>query len=384
VGEKRHRRGAGEGTIYYDERRAEWVGSVHLGYENSRRRRKVVYAKTFAEARRRLAEVQRATEAGLPVTPARLTVAAFVEQFLSAVEPSIRPRTHKRYAELLRLHVVPAIGSAPLAKLSPQQVQVMLNGIGRSPQTVAHVRAALRRALTFGQRWGVVARNAAALTEAPHVVRAEPPVLSPAEARRFLDAIRRTRLEALYAVALGVGLREGEAFGLKWCDFDLDAGTLTVRRSLVRLKGGPVLAEPKTARSRRTVALPSVAVAALREHRRHQLEERLVAGERWEGLGDWDGLVFTTTIGTPLWAGDVLRDLRAHLERAGLPRLRFHDLRHSAASLMLAQGVPVRVVMETLGHSTITTTANIYQHVLPDLQRDAADRMEAVLGAHGA
>jgi integrase len=380
MGEKRRRRGPGEGSLYFSEKRGEWVGTLHLGYEGGHRVRRVVYAQTYAEARRKLTEARHAVEQGLPKAPARLTVATFIEQYLAAAEPNLRPRTFARYRELLRLHVIPVIGAVPLAKLTPQQVQTLLSGMERSPRTIVYVRAVLRRALSYAVRWGHVARNVAAMTDAPHVTQAEVSILAPVDARRFLDSLRGTRLEALYTVALAVGLREGEAFGLQWPDLDLDIGTLTVRRSVIRLKGGPRFAEPKTPRSRRTIALPSVAVAALREHRKRQLEERLITGERWQGE-TWGPLVFCRTIGTPLWPADVLADLHRHLANANLPRLRFHDLRHSAASLMLAQGVPARVAMETLGHSTIATTSNIYQHVLPELQRDAADRMEAVLGA---
>jgi integrase len=187
--------------------------------------------------------------------------------------------------------------------------------------------------------------------------------------------VKGDRLEALYTVALAVGLREGEAFALRWEDVDLDEGILTVRHALMRMKGRVELAEPKTPRSRRTIALPRSVVGALRAHRTMQLEERLRAGEGWQ---DW-GLVFATTVGTPLNRSDVLQAFRRHLEGAGLPRMRFLDLRHSCASLLLAQGVHPRVVMETLGHSTINVTMNVYSHVLPSLQREAAEQMDAVL-----
>lgn len=177
----------------------------------------------------------------------------------------------------------------------------------------------------------------------------------------------------------GVERRQGEALGLRWDDVDLDAGTLTIRKSLQRVDGELQLVEPKTAKSRRTVALPDVAVSALRAHRVRQIEERLLAGSRWNDTG----LVFTTTIGTGLDGRNVTRQFQKLLEDARLPRQRFHDLRHTCASLLLAQGVHPRVVMETLGHSQVRLTMDTYSHVIPQLQREAAGRIDAILSARG-
>jgi len=191
--------------------------------------------------------------------------------------------------------------------------------------------------------------------------------------------MRGHRLEALYTIAITVGLRQGEALGLRWQDVDLDAGSLRVRHSLQRIEGRLQLVEPKTERSRRTVSLPGVVVSALREHRVRQLQERLLAGSRWQE----SDYVFTSTIGTPLDGVTVTHRFQETLRRLGMPHQRFHDLRHACASLLLAQGVSPRVVMETLGHSQISVTMNVYAHVIPALQRDAADRMDALLTRSG-
>lgn len=201
------------------------------------------------------------------------------------------------------------------------------------------------------------------------------------EARTFLDAIRGDRLQALYLVALGVGLRQGEILGLAWSDIDLAAGTLTVRHALQRVAGRLILVEPKSATSHRVVALPGLVADVLRTHRLGQHGERLRAGTRWHQ--DPRQLVFTTTIGTPLDGITVTRRFQRLLMAAGLPRQRFHDLRHACATLLLAQGVAPRVVMETLGHSQISLTMNTYAHVSPGLGRSAADRMDELLGARG-
>ncbi len=191
----------------------------------------------------------------------------------------------------------------------------------------------------------------------------------------MLHAAKGERLEARFTVALTLGLRQGETLGLRWQDVDLEAGDLRVRVALQRVKGKLQLVEPKTPGSRRALPVPPSVVLALREHRRNQLEERLAVGPLWQD----SGLVFTTTIGTPPDATNVVRHCRAILDRAGLPRMRYHDLRHACASLLLAQGVKLRTIMEILGHSQLSTTAEVYAHVLPALQGDAANRMEALL-----
>ncbi len=235
-----------------------------------------------------------------------------------------------------------------------------------------------RRALTRPaalQRIRELEQELTFLATPPRVKREHIMPMSPEQAREFLQAAKGERLEALYTVALTLGLRQGEALGLRWLDVDLDTGQLHVRHALQRVRGKLQLVEPKTSRSRRALVMPPSVMTALREHRRRQLKERLAAGPLWQE----QDFVFTTTIGTPLDATNVVRRYRAILDRAGLPRMRYHDLRHSCASLLLAQGVELRTIMEILGHSQIATTADIYAHVLPALQRDAASRMEALL-----
>lgn len=190
--------------------------------------------------------------------------------------------------------------------------------------------------------------------------------------------MRGDRLEALFTVALAVGLRQSEALGLRWADVSLDAGTLAVQRTLQRVNGEWQFFEPKTARSRRTLPLPAAVVAALREHRARQLQERLRRGAAWQG-DKWGELVFSDEVGGPLSGFHVAYRFRKLLAVAGLPPMRYHELRHGAASLMAAQGVPMRTAMEMLGHSQIATTANVYAHVAPEATRDAAARMEAAL-----
>ncbi len=269
-----------------------------------------------------------------------------------------------------------------LADVTPSRIQTLMNAKlaeGLNPRTVTYIRDVLSHALNQAVRWNMLPRNVAPLVKAPKAVKREMTVFTPEQARAFLDAVRGDRLEALYTVALALGLRQGEALGLTWADVDFDAGTITVKHQLQRIAGKLTLTEPKSRASRRTIQAPAVVLDALRQHRRRQLEERLALG------GDWQdsGLVFTTAKGTPLDDSNLRRLFLAALRTAGLPRLRFHDLRHSAASLLLAQGVPARMIMELLGHSQITLTLGTYSHILPQLSRETAEKMNAILTGSG-
>jgi integrase len=374
------RRGPHEGAIY---QRADglWVGALHLGWEGGSRRRKVVYARTRRDVQEKLASAQHDISAGLAIGGRAQKVGPFLATWLEDVaRPTVRPRTYRSYEQIVRVHLSPAIGAVPLVKLTAQQVQALLNTktrTGLSPRTVHIVRDVLRNALGVALKWGLVTRNVAMLVDVPHVTRRELVVFNQEQARQFLAHIRGDRLEALYTVALALGLRQGEALALRWDDLDLDSAVLRVRHSLLRVGGRRELVEPKTALSRRSMPLPPIAVASLREHRLRQLEERLLAGSRWHD----EGFVFATTVGTPLDGPTVTRRFQKALVGAGLPRQRFHDLRHGCASLLLGQGVPPRVVMELLGHSDVRLTQNVYMHVAPELQAAAVGQMQAVLEA---
>ncbi len=197
----------------------------------------------------------------------------------------------------------------------------------------------------------------------------------PDEARAFLGAARGDDLEALYRLALSTGLRQGELLGLKWEDLNIDGAELRVNHALQRFGGALHLVPPKTVRSRRSVPIPALAVETLRTHRARQRDARLLAGARWHETG----LVFATKWGTPIEPTNATRSFKRLLARAGLRQIRFHDLRHSCATLLLVQGVSPRVVMEILGHSQISLTMNTYSHVIPALQREAAARLDALL-----
>jgi integrase len=262
--------------------------------------------------------------------------------------------------------------------LTPALVQEMMNNrlaAGLSGKSVAYIHQVLRTALTLAVRWDLVSRNVARLVDRPRIERKSISPLTPEEARKFLAAIRGHRLEALFSVALALGLRQGEALGLQWEDVDFTAGTLRVSHQLQRIGGKLTLVAPKTDRSRRTLVMPPMIVDRLREHESRQVGERLWAGPNWQE----SGLVFGNRGGGPTQARRVIEQFHKALAEAGIRHIRFHDLRHSCATLLLVQGVSPRVVMEILGHSEIALTMNAYSHVVPELQREAANRMQAIL-----
>ncbi len=368
------RRGHGEGSI---KQRADglWEARVSL----PRGKRKSLYGKTRREAQDRLRAALRDLDAGLDLATGRQTVGQFMTQWLEDVaRPAIRPSTYASYQSYVKLHIVPGLGHHALPKLTPQHVQAFLNAktaAGLSPRTVQYIRAILRRALGQAVKWGMVSRNVATLVDPPRSVRTQVRPLTADQARALILFTKDDRLGPLFHVAITTGLRQGELFGLRWEDIDLAAGTLTVRHAVQRIDGKPALVEPKTALSRRTVTLPVSAVAALRTQRTRQLQERLLASSRWQ---DWN-LVFASTIGTPLEPSNVTHRFQRLLADAGLPRQRFHDLRHCAASLLLAGGVAPRTIMGILGHSQISLTMNTYAHLSPALEDEAARALDAVL-----
>jgi len=371
------KRGQNEGTIY---RRTDgrWAATISLGYRNQRRHRKTFYGKTKAEVHHKLVEAQRNEQLGLNVAPARITVAQFLHQWLEEiVKPKARPSTYRSYEQICRNHLVPALGKTQLSKLSVVQVQSFLNQRSKDGISSEHLRRVLRAALAKAERWDLVPRNVCRLADAPSRPKRKSVFLTQDQAKAFMGAIAGHRLEGLFKLTLALGLRLGEVAGLRWSDVDFEAGTLSVSAQLQRVEGKLRHVDLKTTRSRRTLPLPAFVVESLRKHKSRQAEEKLWNIDRWQE----QGLVFTSTIGTPVDLRNVRRSLAEVLKKADLPPMRFHDLRHSAASLMLAAGADLRLIMETLGHSQIAVTADLYTHVAPQLQRGIADRMDAMLSS---
>ena len=370
------RRSYGSGSVY---RTADgrWRGAtVTIDPATGRRTRRIVSGPSAAETRRKL-DALRAT--GNPAPTMR--TADWLAAWLPTTRTRVAPSTYRGYEAVTR-GIAAHIGDVPLGALSPSDVERMTGAMltaGRTARTAAMARKVLRLALRHAIRDGLVTRNVAAEARPPRVEAFTARTLSATEARRLIEATADDDLGPLWAVLLSTGLRQGEALGLAWPDIDPAAGTLTVRRSLGRgWDGNLTLGPPKSERSRRTIALPTVARGALDRRKLRQDADRQAAGSAWQ---DRDGLVFTDAVGRPLRGRDITPALRVALQGVDLPPVRCHDLRHTAATLQLAGGVPLTTISRTLGHSSLAITADIYAHVTPDLRRDAADAMDRALGA---
>ncbi|HSL00538.1 MAG TPA: site-specific integrase, partial [Rubrobacteraceae bacterium] len=342
------RRAKGEGGVY-ERKDGRWAGQYVVETATGPKRR-YVYAKTRKEAAAKLRKAMGERDAGMAFEAGSLTVGEFLDSWLNdSVRGSVRQRTWDRYEQLCRVHIKPALSRVKLKVLTPAHLQRLYRqklDSGLSRRTVQYIHATLRRVLGQAVRWGLIPRNVAEAVDAPRPNRGETRPLSPEQARAFLQAAHGDRYEALYVLALTTGLRQGELLGLRWEDVDLDGGELQIRRTLVTRSGEHTFGEPKTARGRRTVALVPMATDVLRSHR-----------ERQRDVGLWypGGLVFTTSKGTPVDPQNMTcRSFRPLLKRAGLPEIRFHDLRHTAATLMLSGGVHPKIVQEILGHAQIS------------------------------
>jgi integrase len=375
------RRGKGEGSIYRRED-GRWIGAVDLGWSDGRRTRKVVNGRTRAEVAKRLQEVQPTVAQGLALAPERMTVGGYLSDWAATRLPgTVSLRTEALYLRAVKVYINPSIGKVRLTKLAPSDVSRMLSDLEAkrySPATRRMARATLRRALRIAEQDGLLSRNVAAIAEGPKLDHREGRSLTPEQARAFLDAVVDNRLEAAYVLTLALGLRRGEVLGLTWEDVVAteDTVALTVRRQLVRDKSGVHLSDLKTVGSRRTLHLSAPLVEALERHHTRQLAEEVVRGRRWNNEF---GLIFTSTIGTPLDPEQFGKTVPKICESAGLGHWSIHELRHSCASLMMAVEVPLEAVSEQMGHASIRVTKDVYGHLMPKSRAKAAEAMRSVL-----
>lgn len=389
---KRGRRGNGEGSI---RQRPGGLWEARLT-DSATGKQRSLYAETRAEVVKKLDEAKRRRAQGIAALTLdeKTPLGTYLDDWLGRIAPTVRPSTHRRYRERAA-HLVDQLGRIRLAQLTPAQIERAYaqlqrptedGGAGLSSRTVHGVHALLQQALEGAVHEGMLVRNVASIARAPRAGSDfEPTIWTLAEVQRFLPAAVGDRLGMLYIVMACTGLRNGELRGLRWQDVDLEAKVLHLRGALSR---DGTVGTTKTKGSRRQVELPLLAVAALRAQRTRQAEERLALGEAWGGGRDGNGagdggqggLVFTTTIGTPLDGIHLLRAFYRLCDDVGLPRIRLHDLRHLQASLLLAAGIHPKVVAERLGHSRTAITMDTYSHVLPTLQREAADVLDRLLG----
>ena len=374
------RRGNHEGSIYRRASDQRWVGQLLLGYDGlGRPIRRFVTAKTRSEVAQKLKQLLRQFDDGLTVPDAGLKLEALFERwFEDVLRHQVAPSTFSNYRALTVKHIVPALGKKKISALMVTDVDRLLSSkidSGLSTSTVRRIRAVLSQCLDQGIRWGVVSRNVASHSRAPRETRKEGRTLSPEQAKQFLAYLKGHRNEALYAVMLSTGLRRGEALGLMWKDLDRDSGVLQIRRQLKREGGTLVTADTKTSRSRRSVNLPPPMLKALLWHERRQETERTALGTSWINTD----FIFTSAVGTPIDPRNFYREFTKICRDAGMGDWHPHELRHSAASLMLAQGVKLQVVSQVLGHASIRMTADVYGHILDPDRQEAADAMGTLL-----
>jgi integrase len=343
-------------------------------------KRKTLYGKTRREVDEKLTKAKADRDTGFIFDADNLKLGEYLARWLAdSVRDTVRPTTFERYEQMVRLHIRPVLGKVKLKNLTSAHVRGLYReklDAGLSPRTVQYVHVTLHKALKQAIADGLIPRNATEAVKPPQVSREEMRPLTAEQVKVLFEAAKGDRLAALYVLAVTTGLRQGELLGLKWDDIDLEVGTLQVRRTLTTAKGGPVLSEPKTKGSRRTVRLSVTASEALRSHLDRQLGEIDQAGDLWRE----NGLIFASKSGSPLSRQHVTAHrFKPLFKRAGLPEMRFHDLRHTCATLLLSKNVNPKVVSEMLGHATIAITLDTYSHVLPNMQESAAKAMEDVL-----
>ncbi len=379
---KKRSRGNGAGTVYP---RKNTDGKI-VGYRGSYfapdGKRRYVSAKRKSDAERSLRDAMTDADRGLVFDASNQRVSGYMTRWLEDfAKANLAPRTYHNYKLQIREHIIPAFGMMKLSKLDTPNIQALYTAKlkdGLKPSSVRYIHAVLHCALQKAVELRLIPRNPAASARPPKIRQEEITPLDAEQARMILEAAKGDRFECLYILSLMCGLRMGEALGLKWTDIDFEAGTLRVHRQIQRIRegGGLVFSEPKNA-SRRTIDLPQRAVEALKSHRKRQAEEQLKAGEKWQD----NGLVFASRKGTPLDAQNIVnRYFKPLLRRTGLPEIRWHDLRHTCATLLLSRGTHPKMVQHLMGHASIQLTLDRYSHWIPSMGRATAEGMDEALG----
>lgn len=362
-----------------------WHGYVSIGLKGGGQRdRRHVAGKSRAEVVRKVRDLERKREAGSVGLAGRApTVETWLLHWLDTIAARrVRPSTLDGYRSKINYRIIPALGHIRLDRLQPEHVESFyadLAAEGLSSASILQLHRILSRALKVAVQRGNISRNVCTLVDAPSLQREEVEPLTADEARQLLVASADLRNGARFSIALSLGLRQGEALGLQWSDVDFEQRTLTVRRALQRQRGkGLVFVPPKSRAGRRTLVLPRQLAEVLDRHRATQGEERNAAGSMWEARD----LVFARPDGRPIEPHADWKAWKALLAAAGVRDARLHDARHTAATLLLQQGVPARVAMQILGHSQIALTLGTYSHVVPELAAEAADLIGAALWDH--
>jgi len=371
------KRANGEGSVYRRKSDGRWVGSLSLPDGT----RKVFYGKKQSEVIAKLDEAANDLRRGMLAVGSNTTLQEYLENWLENVhKPTIRLSTYLNYRKLLKNYLVPGLGKVKIHRLTPQQVQVFYSqkmSDGLAPKTVNNIHGVLHKALDNAVKWNILPRNVCDAVTPPRIPRKEKNVLTREQAHTLLDEVRTHRLEALLTLAITTGMREGELLALHWQDINFEDRSLQVKRAVSYLKEyGYVESEPKTAKSRRMIKLPVFVVDILKRHKAQQEEQRRQVGSAWIEKD----LLFTNAQGYFYSPSTLRKVFRRFLVSIDLPHMRFHDLRHSAATILLAMKVHPKVVQEILGHSQIAMTLDVYSHALPSMQEDVTKQWDSEFG----
>ncbi len=372
------KRGNGEGSIS-KRKDGRWWGRYTV-HTNNGPKQKAVYGKTRADVAQKLAKAMSDRDGGLLFDASTLKLGDYLDKWLPNIEGIVRQRTWERYEQIARVHLKPTLGRVQLKNLTPTHVRGLYReklNLGLASRTVNYIHTTLRKALQDAVVDGLIPKNVAESVKAPRPAKKEIMPLSQEQTRVFLETISEVgdKFEALYIVAVHSGLRQGELLGLRWDDVDLDARKLYVRRTLSETRTGHKFEPPKNGKGR-AVKLTRTASEALRTHGTRQNEEKLAAAT-WEDRS----LVFPSKKGTPMYSKNLYnRSFKPLLKHAGLPDIRFHDLRHTCATIRFKMGQHPKHVQELLGHASITITLDTYSHVLPDMEDGIGDTIDEALG----
>lgn len=372
-------------------RGTRWSVVVDVGHDEEGKRKQKWYGgfSTKRDAQSKLTELLGKLENGTWVAPSKVTVGQFLnQQWLPAIRSSIRPTSLGGYENCVRNHILPAIGTYPLQRVTAPMLNDLYatlaesgrkqkKGGGLGVRSIGYVHVTCRRAFGDAVKWGLLQRNPAESATPPRQTgKPEMRTWTAAEMRVFLASLETERLGMAYRLAASTGARRGEILGLRWRDCDLEAGRLAIQQTLIEIRYQVEVSTPKTAKGRRSIALDAGTLEALKRYRAQVLQERMLLGR---GKPSEDELIFQQPDGSPVQPSAFSAGFIQRAKAAGLPRIRLHDLRHSHATLALQAGIPAKVVSDRLGHATTAITLDLYSHVSPSMQEEAADRIAKLI-----